>query len=106
MGTSLNALRGGIEPGEPVDALIRVGYAVDDLVKKGKVLADSRVDLVKSPIGIAVKSGALRPDISTTDAVRRALLAAKTIAYSDRASGVYSSSDVFDKLGITEAMKD
>jgi molybdate transport system substrate-binding protein len=83
-----------------------VGYALDDLVKKGKVIADSRVDLVKSPIGIAVKSGAPKPDIGTTDAVRRALLAAKTIAYSDSASGVYVSSEMFDKLGIKEAMKD
>jgi molybdate transport system substrate-binding protein len=106
MGTTVNAIPVRLERGEPVDVLIMVGYALDDLVKKGKVIADSRVDLVKSPIGIAVKSGALRPDISTADAVKRALLAAKTIAYSDSASGVYVSSEMFDKLGIREAMKD
>ena len=106
MGTTVNAIPVRLERGEPVDVLIMVGYALDDLVKKGKAIADSRVDLVKSPIGIAVKSGTLRPDISTTDAVKRALLAAKTIAYSDSASGVYVSSEMFDKLGIKEAMKD
>ncbi len=106
MGTTVNAIPVRLERGEPVDVLIMVGYALDDLAKKGKVIADSRVDLVKSPIGIAVKSGALRPDISTADAVKRALLAAKTIAYSDSASGVYVSSEMFDKLGIKEAMKD
>ncbi len=65
--------------------------------------ADSRVDLVKSPIGIAVKSGAPKPDISSADAVKRALLAAKSIAYSDSASGVYVSTEMFAKLGITDA---
>ena len=64
------------------------------------------VDLVKSPIGVAVKSGAPRPDISSADAVKRALLAAKTIAYSDSASGVYVSTEMFAKLGILDAMKD
>jgi molybdate transport system substrate-binding protein len=106
MGTTVNAIPVRLERGEPVDVLIMVGYALDDLVKKGKVIADSRIDLVKSPIGIAVKSGAPRPDISTADAVKRALLAAKTIAYSDSASGVYVSTEMFDKLGIKDAMKD
>jgi molybdate transport system substrate-binding protein len=106
MGTTVNAIPIRLERGEPVDVLIMVGYALGDLVKQGKVIADSRVDLVNSPIGIAVKSGALRPDISTTDAVKRTLLAAKTIAYSDSASGVYVSTEMFDKLGIKEAMKD
>jgi molybdate transport system substrate-binding protein len=83
-----------------------VGYALGDLAKQGKVIADSRVDLVKSPIGIAVKAGAPKPDISSADAVKRALLAAKSIAYSDSASGVYVSTEMFEKLGIADAMKD
>ena len=82
-----------------------VGYALEDLAKKGKVTDGSSIDLVKSPIGVAVKSGAPKPDISTADAVKRALLAAKTIAYSDSASGVYVSTEMFDKLGIKEAME-
>jgi molybdate transport system substrate-binding protein len=106
MGTTVNAIPVRLERGEPADVLIMVGYALGDLVTKGKVIADSRVDLVKSPIGIAVKSGAPKPDISSADAVKRALLAAKTIAYSDSASGVYVSTEMFDKLGIKEAMKD
>ena len=63
------------------------------------------VDLVKSPIGVAVKAGAPKPDISSADAVKRALLAAKTIAYSDSASGVYVSTEMFRKLGIEDEMK-
>jgi molybdate transport system substrate-binding protein len=106
MGTTVNAIPVRLERGEPADVLIMVGYALDDLIKQGKVLADSRVDLVKSPIGIAVKSGAPKPDISSADAVKRALLAAKSVAYSDSASGVYVSTEMFQKLGIADAMKD
>jgi molybdate transport system substrate-binding protein len=83
-----------------------VGYALGDLVKQGKVVAGSNVDLVTSAIGIAVKSGAPKPDISSADAVKQALLAAKSVAYSDSASGVYVSTEMFAKLGIADAMKD
>src|SRR5207253_11458024 len=89
MGTTVNAIPVRLERGEPADVLIMVGYALDDLAKKGKVISDTKVDLVKSPIGVAVKSGAPKPDISSADSIKRALLAAKTIAYSDSASGVY-----------------
>ena len=106
MGTTTNAIPVRLERGEPADVLIMVGYALDNLAKEGKVIPDSRVELVKSPIGIAVKSGAPKPDISTADALKRALLAVKTIAYSDSASGVYVSTEMFDKLGIADAMKD
>src|SRR5438445_7173545 len=106
MGTTANAIPVRLERGEPADVLIMVGYALDDLAKQGKVIADSRIELVKSPIGVAVKSGAPKPDISNADAVKRMLLAAKTIAYSDSASGVYVSTEMFDKLGIKDAMKD
>ena len=105
MGTTTNAIPVRLERGEPADVLIMVGYALEDLAKNGKVIAGSSVDLVKSPIGVAVKSGAPKPHISTADAVKRALLAAKTIAYSDSASGVYVSTEMFDKLGIKEAMQ-
>jgi molybdate transport system substrate-binding protein len=56
--------------------------------------------------GICVKSGAPKPDISSADALKRALLAAKSVAYSDSASGVYISTEMFGKLGITDQMKD
>ena len=105
MGTTTNAIPVRLERGEAADVLIMVGYALDNLAKEGKVISDSRVELVKSPIGVAVKSGAPKPDISNADAVKRMLLAAKTIAYSDSASGVYVSTEMFDKLGIKDAMQ-
>jgi molybdate transport system substrate-binding protein len=86
--------------------LIMVGYALGDLAKQGKVIAGSSVDLVKSPIGMAVKSGSPKPDISSVDSLKRTLLAAKSVAYSDSASGVYISTEMFQKLGISAEMKD
>ena len=106
MGTTTNAIPVRLERGEPADVLILVGYALGDLIKQGKVVADSRVDLVKSPIGVCVKSGAPKPDISSADSLKRALLAAKSVAYSDSASGVYVSTEMFQKLGLADAMKD
>src|SRR4051812_41887614 len=106
MGTTVNAIPIRLERGEPADVLIMVGYALGDLINKGKVVADSRVDLVTSPIGVAVRAGAPKPDISSSDALKRALLAAKSVAYSDSASGVYISTEMFQKLGIADAMKD
>src|SRR5438874_13672145 len=73
MGTTVNAIPMRLERGEPADVLIMVGYALDELAKKGKVSAGTSVDLVKSPIAVAVKSGTPKPDISTPDALKRAL---------------------------------
>ena len=105
MGTTHNAIPIRLERGESIDVVIMAGSALDDLIKQGKVRAGSRVDLVKSYIGMAVKAGAPRPDISTVDALKRTLLAAKSIAYSDSASGVYLSTELFPKLGITDQIK-
>jgi molybdate transport system substrate-binding protein len=104
MGTTVNAIPMRLDRGEPADVLILVGYALDDLVKKGK--AANRIDLVNSKIGVAVKAGSPKPDISSTEAVKRALLAAKSVAYSDSASGVYISTEMFKTLGIVDEMKD
>jgi molybdate transport system substrate-binding protein len=100
MGTTHNAIPIRLERGEAIDVVIMAAPALADLIKQGKVRADSRVDLVESKIGMAVKAGAPKPDISTVDALRRTLLAAKSIAYSDSASGVYLSTELFPKLGI------
>ncbi|MGJ4994101.1 extracellular solute-binding protein [Bradyrhizobium sp. HKCCYLR20261] len=105
MGTTANAIPVRLDRGEPADVLIMVGYALSDLTTKGKVVPDSHADLANSPIGVAVKSGTPHPDISNADAVKRMLVAAKTIAYSDSASGVYVSTEMFDKLGIKDEMK-
>ena len=106
MGTTHNAIPIRLERGETIDVVIMAAPALVELIKQGKVRADSRVDLVQSKIGMAVKAGAAKPDISTVEALKRTLLAAKSIAYSDSASGVYLSTELFPKLGIADQIKD
>jgi molybdate transport system substrate-binding protein len=105
MGTTINAIPVRLARGEPADVLIMVGYALGDLIAEGKVDASSRVDIARSPIGMVVKAGAPKPDISTVEAFKRTLLAAKSIAYSDSASGVYVGTEMLEKLGIPDQMK-
>jgi molybdate transport system substrate-binding protein len=102
MGTAPEAIPVRVARGEPVDVVIMVGYALDDLIKQGKVIPDSRVDLARSRLGAAVRAGAPRPDISTVPGLTQALLEATSIAYSDSASGVYVSTQLFQRLGIAE----
>ncbi len=105
MGVTHNAIPVRLERGEAIDVVIMAGPALDDLIKQGKVRPDSRVDLVQSKMAMAVKAGAPHPDISTLEAFKRTLLAAKSIAYSDSASGVYLSTVLFPKLGIADQIK-
>ena len=105
MGTTHNAIPIRLQRGEAIDVVILAAPALDDLIKDGRVRAGSRVNLVRSNIGMAVKAGAPKPDISTVDALKRTLLAAKSIAYSDSASGVYLSTELFPKLGIYDQIK-
>jgi molybdate transport system substrate-binding protein len=94
-----------LQRGEPVDVVILAGPALDGLIKDGKVVAGSRVDLVRSSIGMAVRAGAPKPDISSMDALKRTLLQAKSIAYSASASGVYLSTELFPRLGVADEIK-
>lgn len=105
MGTTHDAIPVRLERGESADVLIMVGSALGELIKQGKVVADSRVDLVRSPIGMVVRAGAAKPDISTVAALKQTLLAAKSVVYSDSASGVYVGGELFKRLGIAEQMQ-
>jgi len=102
MGTASDSIPMRLGRGEPADVVILARPALDELVKQGKVLPESRVDLVRSSIGIAVRAGARKPPIGTVEELKRALLEAKSIAYSDSASGAYLSSELFPRLGIAE----
>lgn len=104
MGKTADAVPSRLARGEAIDVVIMVGYALTDLVDKGEAIAESRADLASSGIGGAVRAGAPKPDMSTVDALKRSLLAAKSIAYSDSASGVYIQNEMFPRLGIAEAV--
>jgi molybdate transport system substrate-binding protein len=83
-----------------------VGDALDAMIEQGRAGAANRVDLVRSPIGMVVRVGAEKPDISTPSALKQTLLNAKSVVYSDSASGVYVGTQLFKRLGIAEEMKD
>jgi molybdate transport system substrate-binding protein len=105
MGTTVNAIPMRLARGEVIDVVIMAAPALEDLIHQGEVRPESRMDLVRASIGMAVKAGAPKPDISTVDALKRTLLAAKSIGYSDSASGVYLSTELFPRLGIWEQIK-
>jgi molybdate transport system substrate-binding protein len=105
MGKSPEAIPNRLARGEPADAVIMVGYALDELIRQGKVIPGSRVELADSRIGMVVREGAAKPDIGTAEGLRQTLLHAKSIAYSDSASGVYIERELFKKLGIDEQVK-
>jgi molybdate transport system substrate-binding protein len=93
-----------LQGGEVVDLVILAAPDIDNLIKQGKIVPGSRVPLLKSDVGVCVRSGAPKPDISTPDAVKRALLGAKSIAYSTGPSGVYLLG-LFQRMGIADEMK-
>nr|WP_038495707.1 substrate-binding domain-containing protein [Collimonas arenae] len=105
MGAAPEAIPNRLAHGEPADVVIMVGYALDDLIRQGKVLADSRQNLADSRIGMVVRAGSTKPDINTIAALRQTLLNAKSIAYSDSASGVYIETKLFKLLGIEDQVK-
>jgi molybdate transport system substrate-binding protein len=105
---TVGALQKRIEGGEAFDLAILTPAAVDDLAKKGKITAGSRVNLVQVGVGVVVKEGAPRPDVSTVEAFKRALVAAKSVAYIDPqaggSSGIYVAG-LLEKLGIANEVK-
>src|SRR5438552_1810543 len=102
MGDSPEAIPARLARGEPADVVILDGGAADELAKRGLVRAESRTELARSLVGMVVRAGTAKPDISTVDAVRRTLLAAKSIAYSDSGSGTWLATTLFPQLGVAD----
>jgi len=94
-----------IEAGEPFDLAVLVDFQTDDLIKSGKLLADSRADIMSSGIGDAVKRGAPKPDIGTTEAFKQTLLKAKSVTYLKEGASTIHLRKLFVQLGIADAVK-
>ena len=90
--------------GETYDLVIMSSTSIDEHIKGGKVVPGSRVDLAKSGVAVAVRAGAPKPDISTTEALKKTLLAAKSIGYSTGPSGNYVIG-MFQRMGIADEIK-
>jgi len=93
-----------MKAGEVFDAVILASNSLEELIDTGRLMAGSRADFARSGVGVAVRAGAPRPDISSADAVKRALLAAKTIGISTGPSGVYLTG-LFEKMGLLAELK-
>ncbi len=97
-----------VESGEAADLTINERYVLDDLLKQGRVEAGTLVDIARSPLGVGVRSGAPKPDISTAEAFRRALLAADSIAYPDPSGGAQDGTyfaGLIMRMGIADELK-
>ncbi len=105
MGATPQAIPNRLARNEPADVVLMVGSALEKLIKSGQVDPNSRVDLGKSYIAMAVRHGAPKPDISSMEAFKQTLLDAKSIAYSDSASGVYISRVLFNQMHITDRVQ-
>jgi molybdate transport system substrate-binding protein len=105
---TVGALAKRIEGGEAFDVAVLTPGAVNDLANKGKFVAGSRANLARVGVGVMVRAGAPQPDISSVDAFKQALLAAKSVAYIDPASGGSSGiyvAGLLDKLGVADQVK-
>jgi molybdate transport system substrate-binding protein len=93
-----------VQAGEAVDVVVLAAGAIDKLIAAGRLLAGSRVDLVKSGVAIAVRAGAPRPRIDSEEAVRQAVAAAKSLSYSTGPSGVYLE-QLFERWGLLTELR-
>jgi len=98
------ALKRRIESGEAFDVVIAPA-GIDDLIKQGKVVANTRAPIARADQGVAVRASAPKPDISSVDAFRRTLLNAKSIAYGDEGATRVYLENLFQRLGIAAEMK-
>ena len=93
-----------VQAGEAFDVVVLASDAIDKLIAAGHIQAGSKVDLVRSGVAVAVRAGAPQPDIATEDAVRQAVLSARSISYSTGPSGV-ALAKLFERWGIAEDIK-
>ena len=94
-----------IEAGEPFDLAVLVDFQTAALIKTGRLLADTRAAIMKSGIGVAVRRGAVKPDISTVEAFKRTLIEARSITYLKEGASTLHLVKVFDRLGIADALR-
>jgi molybdate transport system substrate-binding protein len=104
-GVGREAILTRVRGGEPVDVLLLADFAMDEMIAEGRVVAATRVDFARSSIGMAVRKGAPKPDITTVEGFRRALLQATSIAISPQVSGIYLTTELFPRLGIAAQMR-
>src|SRR5881409_2363257 len=105
---TVGVIRQKLTAGEPVDVVIMSDAAIDETARQGAVVPGTRTDIARTGMGVAVREGAPKPDISTPEALKRALLAAKSLVYVDPGQGATSGihfAGVLERLGIADALR-
>ena len=105
MGQTANAIPQRLARSEPIDVVIMVGDSLDKLMASGQLVPGSKVVLADSTIACAVPQGKPRPDIGTVEGLKAALLSARSVAWSDSASGEYIEREMLDKLGVAAQVR-
>jgi molybdate transport system substrate-binding protein len=98
-------LRDKIQAGESFDAAILTSDVLDDLIQQGKIAPGGRAEISRTGLGVGVRAGAWKPDIGTTEALRRTLMNAKSISFNPTGASAAHTYDIFARLGIAEAVK-
>lgn len=101
----IGALKRQIDSGGKFDVVILSGPLLDDLVKEGKIAAGTRTDIARAGLGVIMRTGASKPDISTVDAFKRTMLNAKSFAYPKEGAPAAYVPRLFDRLGMSDEMK-
>ena len=106
VGNGPNTIGAQVRRGVPADVIILAREGLKDLIDEGRIARGTDVDLARSVIGMIVRAGAPKPDISSVEALKQTLLHAKSVAMSSSTSGVYLTTVLFPRLGIANQMKD
>jgi molybdate transport system substrate-binding protein len=103
-GNGPNTIGAQLRRGVPADVVIMSREGLDELIAEGRIVARTDVDLAQTPLGMSVRAGASKPDISTVDAFKQTLLRAKSITFPDSTTGIYMMTRLFPRLGIASEM--
>jgi len=105
---STTRMKSRIEADEPADLTINERFVIEDLLHQARIATGTMVDIARSPLGIGVRAGAPKPDVSSVDALKRTLLAAESIAHADPSGGAQDGTyfvNLIRRLGIAEQLK-
>src|SRR6185295_18870188 len=101
-GAGPDTISAQLSRGVAADIVILSREGLNDLISENRIAAHSDIDLAKTPLGMAVRAGAPKPDISTVEAFKNALLHAKSITYPSSTTGIYMATKLFPRLGIAD----
>jgi molybdate transport system substrate-binding protein len=104
-GTGPNTIGAQLRRGVSADVVIMSREGLNDLIAEGRIQAGTDIDLAQTPLGVSVRAGAARPDISTVEAFKRTLLSAKSITFPGSTTGIWMTTKLFPQLGIAKQLE-